>query len=221
MPVDVGPSRGHVGARRDPEVGRACTGDEPGSSPMAAGRAPTDHGRMENGGYASASRLKLSDAEREPALESLKDAFAEGRLDQDEFEMRMHLAMTARTRADLAAVVADLGRPLPAAVPGPPSGAEPTGEDRMLAALAHGSGMIPLIIPPLVIMLLSGKRSEYVRRQAAEAVNFQLTLLLVTIVTFGLGAILYAVSWIAALIAAVYAIGGQKFRYPWTLRPIK
>jgi uncharacterized Tic20 family protein len=170
---------------------------------------------MNNGGYAA--ELRISDAEREPAIERLKEAYAEGRLDHDEFDMRMHLAMTAKTRRDLAAVVADLGgqasRQLVAAAP--------DGEDRMLAALAHGSGMVPLVIPPLVIMLLSGRRSPYVRRHAAEALNFQLTLLLVTIVTFGVGGIVYAVAWIAAMIGAVVSLTGQDFRYPLTLRPIK
>jgi uncharacterized Tic20 family protein len=67
-------------------------------------------------------------------------------------------------------------------------------------------------------MLVRGKRSEYVRRQAAEAVNFQVTLLLVTIATFGIGGVLYAVTWILSVIAAVFALTGDSFRYPWTLR---
>jgi uncharacterized Tic20 family protein len=175
---------------------------------------------MDNGGYTVAG-LRVSDAEREPAIERLKEAYAEGRLDHDEFDMRMHLAMTAKTRSDLAAVVADLGRPVPQYAPERAVPAPSDGEDRMLAALAHGSGMVPLVIPPLVIMLLSGRRSQYVRRHAAEALNFQLTLLLVTIVTFGLGGIVYAVAWIAAVIGAVVSLTGQDFRYPWILRAIK
>lgn len=51
--------------------------------------------------------------------------------------------------------------------------------------------------------------------------NFQLTVLVVTIVTFGLGGILYAVTWIAAGIAALMALSGQDFRYPWILRLVK
>ncbi|MBA9004331.1 DUF1707 and DUF4870 domain-containing protein [Thermomonospora cellulosilytica] len=175
---------------------------------------------MDDGGYAGVG-LRVSDSEREPVLELLKEAYAEGRLEHDEFEMRMHLAMTAKTRADLAAVASDLGRPGLQALPGKAVEQAPDGEDRMWAALAHGSGVAPLIVPALVIMLLGGQRSAYVRRQAAEAVNFQLTLLLVTIVTFGLGGVLYAVTWIVAAIAAVFALGGQDFRYPWILRLIR
>ncbi|MFI6516231.1 DUF1707 and DUF4870 domain-containing protein [Spirillospora sp. NPDC050679] len=163
--------------------------------------------------------LRVGDAEREAAVERLQNAYAEGRLEHQEFDMRVHLAMTARTRDELALVDRDLA---PAAVKGKAvATGEASGEDRVLAAAAHGLGYVTLFVGPLVLMLTSGKRSEFVRRQAAEALNFQLTLLLITIVTFGLGGVLYAVSWIAAGIAAVLALTGQDFRYPWILRLVK
>ncbi|WP_240809755.1 DUF1707 and DUF4870 domain-containing protein [Actinomadura sp. WMMA1423] len=161
--------------------------------------------------------LRVSDAEREPVIQRLQDAYAEGRLDEDEFDLRVHLAMTGRTRKDLAAVLHDL---VPAA-PARPLAVEAeavSGEDRMLAAAAHAVAVPTLFVGPLVLMLLSGKRSPYVRRQAAEAVNFQLTLLLVTIATLGVGGVLYAVAWVLSMVAAVFAVSGQTFRYPWILR---
>ncbi|GLZ05763.1 hypothetical protein Acsp03_32290 [Actinomadura sp. NBRC 104412] len=170
-----------------------------------------------NGGY-TAPELRVSDAERDQVVERLQEAYAEGRLEHDEFDMRMHLAMTSKTRGDLAAVTRDLA-PV-RSVARPPSGSV-TGEDRMLAALAHGAGIATLFVGPLVLMLTSGKRSAYVRRHAVEAVNFQLTLLLVTIVTFGIGAIVYAVSWAVAAVAAVVGLTGAPFRYPWILRLVK
>ncbi|GAA4242837.1 hypothetical protein GCM10022254_77390 [Actinomadura meridiana] len=164
--------------------------------------------------------LRVSDAEREAVIERLQEAYAEGRLDHDEFDMRTHLAMTSKTRSDLGGVTRDL---VPVAAPvGEALGGEaPTGEDRMLGAAAHAVGVPTLFVGPLVLMLLSGKRSEYVRRQAAEALNFQVTLLLVTIVTLGLGGVVYAVAWVLAVIAAVYALAGRTFRYPWILRLVK
>ncbi|TDD80246.1 DUF1707 and DUF4870 domain-containing protein [Actinomadura darangshiensis] len=163
----------------------------------------------------AAGDLRVSDAEREPVIQRLQGAYAEGRLDEDEFDMRVQLAMTAKTRNDLGAVTRDLVPAPTAAVQG--SGA-PTGEDRMLAAAAHAVAVPTLFVGPLLLMLLSGKRSEYVRRQAAEAVNFQVTLLLLTIVTFGVGGIVYAVAWVLSAVAAVFALTGQTFRYPWILR---
>ncbi|MFV2177399.1 DUF1707 and DUF4870 domain-containing protein [Actinomadura sp. LOL_016] len=159
--------------------------------------------------------LRVSDAEREPVLGRLKDAFAEGRIDDDEFDMRTHLVLTAKTRADLAAVTGDLA-PAPAA-----AGPGPDGGDRVAAALAHGLGAWTLFVGPLAVMLTRGRRSEFVRRQAAEAVNLQLTLLLITIVTFGVGGMLYAVTWIASIVAAIFALSGEPFRYPWILRLLK
>jgi uncharacterized Tic20 family protein len=170
-----------------------------------------------NSGYA-APELRVSDAERDAVVERLQVAYSEGRLEHDEFDMRMHLAMTSKTRGDLASVTRDLApvKAVANAVAGPI-----TGEDRMLAALAHGLGIATLFVGPLVLMLTSGKRSEYVRRHAAEALNFQLTLLMVTVVTFGIGAVVYAVSWAVAAVAAVVGLTGEPFRYPWILRLVK
>jgi uncharacterized Tic20 family protein len=150
----------------------------------------------------------------------LQDAYAEGRLEHDEFDMRMHLAMTAKTRRDLAAVTHDL-TPAPALEAAAKAEAPPTGEERLVAAVAHASGYPTLFVAPLVLMLWYGRKSAYVRRHAAEAVNFQLTVLLVTIVTFGVGGLLYTITWLVAGIAALVALTGQPFRYPWILRPIK
>ncbi|MEU8347337.1 DUF1707 and DUF4870 domain-containing protein [Spirillospora sp. NPDC048832] len=160
--------------------------------------------------------LRASDAERESAIQRLQDAYAEGRVDEDEFDMRVQLAITAKTRGELGAVTRDL-EPVRAA----PVAEALTGEDRMLAAAAHAVAVPTLFVGPLVLMLTSGKRSEYVRRQAAEAVNFQVTLLLLTIVTFGIGGVVYAVAWVLSAVAAVYALTGETFRYPWILRLVK
>jgi len=159
--------------------------------------------------------MRCSDADREPVIDQLKQAYAEGRLDHEEFDFRIHLVMTSKTYGDLAIVTKDL---VPVR-PGPQRG--PDGEDRMLGALAHASGYFTSIVGPLLFLLLSGKRSDYVRRHAAEALNFQLTLLLIVAVTFGFGAVLYAVTWIVAGIAAIAALAGKSFRYPWILRLIK
>lgn len=181
---------------------------------MAARRRPVQHGGMDSS-YAVGD-LRVSDAEREPVIQRLQDAYAEGRLDEDEFDMRVQLAITAKTRSELGAVTRDLEPVRRAQV----ATAE-TGEDRMLAAAAHAVAVPTLFVGPLVLMLVSGKRSEYVRRQAAEAVNFQVTLLLLTIVTFGLGGVVYAAAWVLSAIAAVFALTGQTFRYPWILRLVK
>jgi uncharacterized Tic20 family protein len=164
--------------------------------------------------------LRVSAAEREPIVDRLQQAFAEGRIDKEELDLRLHLAMTARTRADLDAVLADLA-PGSAAHPRAVAVGEPTAEQRVLAALAHLLGATTLFIGPLVMLCTRARRSPYVRRHIMEALNFQLTLLLLTIVTFGLGAIAYAVSWIVCAVAALLALAGTSFRYPFTLRLVR
>lgn len=53
-------------------------------------------------------RTLASDAERDATAERLQVAFAEGRLTDSEFDQRMRSALTARTRAELAGLAADL-----------------------------------------------------------------------------------------------------------------
>lgn len=57
------------------------------------------------GGY---GHLRASNADRERAADVLKTAFAEGRLDRDEFDDRAERIYKSRTYAELAALTADL-----------------------------------------------------------------------------------------------------------------
>jgi uncharacterized Tic20 family protein len=111
-------------------------------------------------------------------------------------------------------------------------------DERTWATLAHLAG---LVVPFgwLIIFLIYKDRSAFVRRHAAEASNFHLSLwiyemvLLVigiplAIVTFGIGLIviipLLIVGGVGALVfailAAMAANRGQDFRYPLTIRMI-
>jgi hypothetical protein len=63
--------------------------------------------------------VRASDSERDTAAGQLQAAFAEGRLNDVEFDERMRTALTARTRADLARLMTDLPADAPAAPPVP------------------------------------------------------------------------------------------------------
>jgi DUF1707 SHOCT-like domain len=58
--------------------------------------------------------IRASDRERDDVVRTLQDAFAEGRLDDDEFDERMRKALVTRTRADLDQLLSDLPAQAPA-----------------------------------------------------------------------------------------------------------
>ena len=59
-------------------------------------------------GTGGRGRLRASHADREQVIEVLKAAFVQGRLDRDEFDLRVGRALASRTYADLAALTADI-----------------------------------------------------------------------------------------------------------------
>jgi hypothetical protein len=67
--------------------------------------------------------LRVGHADRERVIETLKDAFVLGRLAKDELDARAGQALTARTRADLAALTCDI--PGASDIPGAPAAARP------------------------------------------------------------------------------------------------
>jgi hypothetical protein len=99
--------------------------------------------------------LRASHADRERAIDVLKAAFAEGRLDQDEYTDRVGQVQVSRTYADLGALVADLpvgpfGTLGPAPAPaGPlPPAPMPAGPARL--RLPPRTSMTPLVIAALI-----------------------------------------------------------------------
>ncbi len=86
---------------------------------------------------AGRDRLRAGHADREQVIETLKDAFVHGRLTRDEFDVRAGRALVARTRAELAALTADIqAGPAVAGPACPPTPAR----RRPLARAAAGSG---------------------------------------------------------------------------------
>ena len=96
-------------------------------APGANGAGTSDLARADNGpgaagGGSSAAEpggpaTRASDRERDVVVQRVQDAFAEGRLDDAEFDERTRAALTARTHADLDALLADL--PAAPSAPGP------------------------------------------------------------------------------------------------------
>ncbi|MER7205631.1 DUF4870 domain-containing protein [Streptosporangium sp. NPDC000239] len=106
-------------------------------------------------------------------------------------------------------------------------GPRPGTDDTTMAMLAHLLGLLTSFVGPLVLYLAKRDEAPYVRAQAAEALNFQLTLMIAYLVSWVLafvliGFLLMPLVWIGSLIlmiiAAVAANRGESYRYPLNIR---
>lgn len=183
--------------------------------------------------------IRVSNDERNAAVHRLQAAFAEGRFDADELEVRLDRAMTAKTRGDLDESL----RHLPSVGTGlrldpePSEGrdrfVEPTQAtvgERLCGSAAHFLGWPTLLLGPALIAAAAS--SPYVRQHAIEAVNFQITFLgavialgMVTAMTLGVAAIGFpflVLAWFGLTgIGGLAALVGNRFHYPLALRPLK
>jgi uncharacterized Tic20 family protein len=105
-------------------------------------------------------------------------------------------------------------------------------QERTWAMLAHvlafASAYVALgFIAPLMVLLVLGPRSVYVRTHAVEALNFNLSWLLYATVAWGLAVVLIGIPILVILaiaylvlviLASVDAYNGRRFRYPLTIR---
>ena len=130
----------------------------------------------------------------------------------------------------------------------PPPGGSPSDEEKQWAMFAHLSaliggiltsgwaGSIGCFIGPLIIWLVKKDTMPFVDDQGKESLNFNITvaivflaLLLLSVVTLGIGLIVAIPLWIIiglawlvlTIIAALKAKDGIAYRYPFTLRLIK
>jgi uncharacterized protein len=115
--------------------------------------------------------------------------------------------------------------------------AAPSESERTWGMLAHLSALAGLVFPllgivlgPLVVYLARRDNSAFVAAHGKEALNFNITVLLATIVCmllmmvfvgFLLGTALFVAWLVLTLIAAIKASEGQLYRYPISLRLIK
>ena len=107
-------------------------------------------------------------------------------------------------------------------------------DERTWGAGAHWSALIALLIGlpflgPLMVLLIYGNKSAWVRRQAVESLNFQLSMiiyaiisaiLIIVIVGIFLLLAVAALSIIMPIVAAVKVNNGEDFRYPLTIRMV-
>ncbi len=103
----------------------------------------------------------------------------------------------------------------------------PSSEERTWALFGHLGTLVLWVIAPIVALLTKGKESAFVRQQALESLNFQITLAIAlciatALVFVGIGLFLYPVifvaAWVLIFLASLRSYQGVAFRYPLTLR---
>jgi uncharacterized Tic20 family protein len=111
-------------------------------------------------------------------------------------------------------------------------------EDRQWASFAHLGGILSFL-PSLIIWLVFKDRGRFTDEEAKEALNFQITLAIVyvaiwiitvilTVITFGLGAVFGLLAWVVWIAGVIFSIfgfmkakEGEHYRYPFAIRLIK
>ena len=108
-----------------------------------------------------ADLLRVGDAERQQAVTALGDHYAAGRLDQDEYDIRIQTAYAAKTRVDLQGLFGDLPEPVPFRPAGhPPAGSAVPGwqagrEARERPRHRMGSPVIPVLMAIAIFLGVS------------------------------------------------------------------
>jgi Domain of unknown function (DUF1707) len=96
--------------------------------------------------------LRASHADRERVIDTLKAAFVQGRLERDEFDLRVGRALASRTYADLAALTTDVPDGLTRARPSELPGKSANKKKKTAAALACATLACPgllAVLPPI------------------------------------------------------------------------
>lgn len=105
-------------------------------------------------------------------------------------------------------------------------------DERTWGTAAHWSALVAMLVGlsflgPLIVMLTQGNKSPWVRRQAVESLNFQISMTIYAIVSaililvlIGLVLLLVvgALAIIMPIIASIKTSNGEDYRYPLTIR---
>ena len=99
----------------------------------------------------------------------------------------------------------------------------PNKDDRTMGMFCHLGGIIGGFILPLVIWLVKKEESEFIDDQGKEALNFNITLLIIHLglglITCGLAIFITApLGIVFSVLGAMAANRGEYYRYPMCIR---
>jgi uncharacterized Tic20 family protein len=112
----------------------------------------------------------------------------------------------------------------------PPPELSSSPEDRTLGMFCHLGGLLTGFIVPLVLWLLKKDQSPFVADQAREALNFQITMMIASVVAAASVLVLVGILLLPAVVilnivwciqGCLAAQRGEVYRYPYSLRLIQ
>lgn len=177
-------------------------------------------------------QMHVTPEQRDRAEHWLQEAYADGRITEDEFDRRIGQVISSTTRRELNTAFYGLVHvPLPSQAvaahaiypPAPRAGAAPSGRGQ--AAFAHFSGLFSWFLGPGLVFALSPQNS-YARREAAKAFNFQIVTLISLVVVGIVAGItqsetiafllpLIMLSWfVLTIVGGAKALRGESWRNP-------
>ena len=108
--------------------------------------------------------------------------------------------------------------------------AVPTSDEKTMSMIAHAGGIFFGFLPALIVYLTKGNESAYIKEEAKEALNFQITLAIAytistVLIIVLIGLLMMFAVWVGSVILMIMATmavnNGKAYRYPMTLRLIK
>lgn len=193
-------------------------------------------------------QVRLTHQDRDAVAEVLREAYAKGQLEEDEFDERIDQAMRAKVASELVPLTTDLGvqgfegnRPPGQAQEGRSRRGKRGPNDlrdlrtdnpveRVGAGLSHASAFFFPLLGPLLVLLISPNSTSFMRRHALEALNFQLWWLVAILSSAVLSVLVLPIVLLIAVavgglllpvMAAANNIMGNGWRYPLTYRFIR
>lgn len=107
---------------------------------------------------------------------------------------------------------------------------QPTSDERNLAVLCHVGGFLTWFVLPLILWLVKRDQSKFLDDQCKEALNFQFSIGIYTLVAVLSILLVVGILLVPALIifeivviiqAAIAANKGERYRYPLCIRFVK
>jgi uncharacterized Tic20 family protein len=112
----------------------------------------------------------------------------------------------------------------------------PNSDEKLFALLVHllpailHTALVPPVVVPIIVIATKGAESRWVKAHAFEALNFQLTIIIFSVVgvvlsVVGVGLCLLVpmavFAFVMGIIAGVKSYGGSAWRYPLCIRFLK